>query len=622
MAHNATIPLLHLFGYPAQDLPRFSPCGTYHTFIAPHKTHPPTLWLAGTDTTAPRQLLKPQDDPLVEYTWAHTGKHILFRRDTTGSEHWHLHVLDLLSGSVTNITPHEYTRVRSYQLSAQAPEEVFMVMNSRSPHLFDAHRYNLRTGQHRILAHNDGSVLSWYADHQLNVRAKVVNYNGSSLLYTRITPHSSWQHRHTWYADDTFVSGPLSFSTDGRFLYFTDATDTDTIGLHMLDVYTGEKRQVLHDTDYDMHSGNILQDMNVKAHPNLTTLRTKDGHLSAYSYYRDRLTWRVMPNTTPSPLHQLLLDQKTAHWIEDDTLNHLIIGRCSDTKAPSFVRYHRATQTVTPLYHTRPQLQAYSLAPTRAIQFKSRDGFVVHGYLTMPLGTTHAPLVLKVHGGPWMRDVNGFQPDVQFLANRGYACLQINYRGSSGYGKTFINAGNKEWGGRMIDDLADGAQWACDQGITSPKQMAVMGRSYGGFAALCAGWRYEELFTCAIVEVPLTHLPRLYETMTPHLYPFKEIFYNRLGHPTFDASLLSRFSPALNTEKLNLPLLLAHGQQDPRVPDEQIQLFLDALKSSPLDVTLLSYKDEGHYTRREKNRIDFYQNVELFLDRHLPLMQS
>lgn len=620
MAQHAPIPLQHLFGYPTQDLPRFSPCGTYHTFVAPHQDKSTTLWLAGTNDTAARQLLPAQDDPLLEYSWAHTGKQILFRRDTTGSEHWHLYVLDLLSGGVTNVTPHKNTRVKTYSLSPQAPEKVFMVMNTRSPHLFDAHHYNLRTGEHRVLEYNDGTVLSWHADRQLHVRAKVVSQNGSSLLYTRVTPYSPWQHRHTWYMDDTFVSGPLSFSADGRFLYFTDATDTNTIGLHMLDVYTGAKTLILHDADYDMHSGKLMQDMNVKVHPDITALHTKDGHLAAYSYYRDRLTWRLLPDASPSPLHKILLDKHTDHWIEDNAGSQMIIGRCSDTQAPNYWRYHTHTNQFTALCPTRPHLDNYQLTPTRAVSLPSRDGFKLHGYLTMPAKTTHAPLILKIHGGPWTRDVGGFQPDVQFLASRGYACLQINYRGSSGYGKTFINAGNKEWGGRMVDDLADGAHWACKQGITSPKHMAIMGRSYGGLAALCAAWRYEELFKCAIVEVPLTHLPRIYETMPPHLYPCKEVFYDRLGHPTFDAQLLSQFSPALNTEKLSLPLLLSYGQRDPRVPDEQIQLLLSALRSSQADVKVLSYKDEGHYTRREKNRINFYHNVEIFLEQHLPLM--
>lgn len=616
------IPLTALFGYPERDLPQFSPNGAFFTFVAPDGDTPPTLWIAQDPHASATCLLPSNTHPLTQYAWAHTNEHIIFLRDHEGDENWQLHVLDITTGEATNIMPRATMRVQSFATSPANPDVITVIMNARDRSLYDVFTYNIRTKRLTIMARNDGTVKNWILDPEMKVRGKVVfDANGTFYLFARRSVRSKWFHAHTWEKDDTFTSGPLSFSPDGRYLYLTDAHETNTCALVALDTTTGEKVTLAHDADFDLYLGASLQDLIPPLSPHQTLLHAPNGKLIGFSYYRERLTWHFFPEVPESltPLHDILITDHYQSWIESETDHVIILGRCNDDEPVSYWKYDRASGNLSELCATAPTLTTRTLAQKQAVSFPSRDGLTIHGYLTLPPGKQSAPLVVKIHGGPWARDTASYQADVQFLADRGYGCLQVNYRGSSGYGKAFINAGNKEWGGRMVDDVVDGALWACEQGYTDKSSMALMGRSYGGYAALCAASRYPDLFTCLVAEVPPTHLPRVLETLPQHWHPFVSDFHQRLGHPTKDRKKLVSFSPALNADKLTLPLLISHGLHDVRVAHEQTERLLSALGSTPQTVTVLSFPNEGHQSRRFENIVTYHEEVEKFLSQFLPL---
>lgn len=614
------IPLTTLFNYPEKNHPRFSHDGAHYTFIAPDGAVPPTLWRADSPDAPAERLLPDHPMPLVEYSWAHTNNHIFFRQDTDGNENWELFVLDVATKKVSPVISRAQVRVQSYHLSPLDTQNAIVIMNSRDHSLYDAYKYHIPSGHLSIVARNDGTVKSWHVDNNLKIRAKVsYNGNGSYYLYVRATPRSRWYLAHTWLPDDTFTSGPLFFSQDNRYLYITDASQSDTSQLLRLDTQTGRFSLCAHDTQYDIDSSSTLSDLITQTTPPPSALRDADGNLAAVSYYRERLTWRFFPHITiPEKLKEILLNQTYDHWIESQTPDTLIIGRCSDTHSATFHAYSLATNTLSDLCQENHDLKRRVLAQTQSVSFTARDGKAIHCYLTMPPNTAQAPLIIIAHGGPWTRSIWHFNPEVHFLTSRGYGCLHVNFRGSTGYGKAFVNAGNKEWGGRMVDDLADSAQWAIEHGLTLPGQLAVMGRSFGGYAALTSAYRYPKLFSCILAAVPPTNLLHIFNDLPPYWRPFLSNFLTRIGDPRKDSARLRRFSPALNADKITAPLFLSYNNNDVRVARAHVDLLLHNMREHGHTPTTLFFDQEGHRLRRQENIIRYYEEIEQFLKHHLP----
>jgi dipeptidyl aminopeptidase/acylaminoacyl peptidase len=307
-------------------------------------------------------------------------------------------------------------------------------------------------------------------------------------------------------------------------------------------------------------------------------------------------------------IHSRTLDDST--WI---------IGFTEDDRPVSYHRYDRATGRSTFLFYNRPSLAKYALASMQPISFASRDGLTVHGYLTVPPGfeDQRLPMVLLVHGGPWHRDVWGYDPEAQWLANRGYACLQINFRGSTGYGKAFLNAGDKEWGGNMHNDLADAVQWAVDQGVADRDRIAIYGGSYGGYAALVGATFTPDLFKCAVDIVGPSNLITFIETIPPYWESYLEMLHRRVGHPERDKELLESRSPLNHVDRIRIPLLIAQGANDPRVKESESEQIVAAMKTNGIDHEYLLFPDEGHGFAKPENRLKFYAAAERFLAKHM-----
>ncbi len=306
---------------------------------------------------------------------------------------------------------------------------------------------------------------------------------------------------------------------------------------------------------------------------------------------------------------------RVCFWAEDNM--HIVY--LQDEGGASFYSYDRKNKSGEHLFDARPDLAGYDLARMEPVSFTSSDGLTIEGYLTLPPGTSNGPLpmVLNVHGGPWVRDGWGYDPEAQWFANRGYACLQVNYRGSTGYGKSFLNAGNKEWGGRMHDDLVDAVGWAEDEGFADPGRVAIFGGSYGGYAALAGATFTPDLFRCAVDIVGPSSLITLINSIPPYWKPLLSTFHERVGNPETEEDFLKSRSPLFSVDRVRIPMLIAQGANDPRVKQAESEQFVAAMKDKGIDHEYLLFEDEGHGFARPENRLEFYAAAERFLVKHL-----
>jgi dipeptidyl aminopeptidase/acylaminoacyl peptidase len=422
------------------------------------------------------------------------------------------------------------------------------------------------------------------------------------LLY-REKSDADWETWRHWDAEDE--GSVVDFSADNQTMYVIASHDANAERLLAVDVQTREETVIASDEQYDV--GGVL------IHPTTRVLQ-------AVSFYRDRLEWQVLDNSIAQDFEILQNFHRGelsvgSRDLEDRTW---LVSYRRDNGPVSYYRYDRSTQKLTFLFTNKPQLQELPLAPMNSISFPSRDGLTIHGYLTLPVGgETPLPAVLLVHGGPWARDTWGFDPVVQWLANRGYAVLQVNFRGSTGYGKDFLNAGNREWGAKMHDDLIDAVQWLIQEGIADGNKIAIMGGSYGGYATLAGLTFTPETFACGVDIVGPSNLITLMESIPPYWKPMMAMFSHRVGDLESEPEFLKARSPLFYADQIQKPLLIGQGANDPRVKQAESEQIVEAMKKAGKPVEYVVYTDEGHGFARPENRLHFYAIAEEFLSKYL-----
>jgi dipeptidyl aminopeptidase/acylaminoacyl peptidase len=422
----------------------------------------------------------------------------------------------------------------------------------------------------------------------------------------RDAEEDDWRELLRWGPEDSLNSGPVGFSENGARMFLKDSREANAARLVSLDLPTANVEILAEDPDYDVS--------NVLVHPDT-------GEVQAAAFTRARTEWVVLDEAVredfaaiaklhPGDLAVVSRDQADDNWL---------VAFTADDDPVSYYGYNRAEKRGTHLFDDRPELKEYTLAPMNPISFKARDGLEIHGYLTTPLavGQENLPMVLNVHGGPWVRDLWGYDPEAQWLANRGYACLQINYRGSTGYGKRFLNAGDKEWGAKMHDDLVDAVVWAVEEGIADPERVAIYGGSYGGYAALVGATFTPDLFRCAVDIVGPSNLITLIKSIPPYWKPLIAIFQERVGNPETEEEFLKSRSPLFRVDQIKVPMLIAQGANDPRVKQAESEQIVAAMEEKGIDYEYLLFPDEGHGFAKPKNRLKFYATAERFLAKHL-----
>jgi dipeptidyl aminopeptidase/acylaminoacyl peptidase len=600
------IPGTVIFGNPERADPQISPLGDRLAYLAP-VDGVLNVWVGTPGRDDFRPVTHDRDRGVRTYFWAFDGDNILYLQDVGGDENWRLHKVRLDTGRVEDLTPFDAAQVQVVERDRHRPHELILAINRDDPRFHDAYHLDLRTNELSLVAKNPGDVLGWLADAELRVRAAVASLpDGGSELRLRDGTDGDWRALLRWSAEDALSSSPLAFTLDGRALYMVDSRDANAARLAQLDLATGISEEIAADPHYDVSE--------VILHPD-----TRSVQMVAFT--RARREWVVLDSAIREDveaiaalgrgdlnLHSRSLDD--ARWI---------VELVADDGPVSYWSLDRATGNSEFLFHTRPDLAGYTLARMEPIAYTARDGLTIHGYLTVPPGAVpeRLPLVLAVHGGPWARDVWGYDPEAQWLANRGYACLQVNYRGSTGYGKDFLNAGDREWGGKMHDDLVDAVRWAIDLGVADPARIAIYGGSYGGYAALAGATFTPDVFRCAVDIVGPSNLITFIETIPPYWTSYLSMLHRRLGDPEKDRESLLGRSPLGHVDRIRIPLLIAQGANDPRVKQSESEQIVAILREKGIDHEYLLFPDEGHGFAKPENRLRFYAAAETFLAKHL-----
>ena len=607
------IPRQVLFGNPERISPRISPDGTQLAWIAP-ADGVLNVWVApagsgqdqGIDWPAARVVTDDSDRGIRMFAWAHDGRHLLYLQDTGGDENWRLHDVDLETMQRRDLTPFDNVQTQLIAAEKKFPTEILLGLNRDNPQLHDVYRLDLTTGELTKEVENPGFA-GWLADSQLAVRAGIAPQpDGSLVLMVRGSADGDWRALLAVAVEDVMTSQPIAFSEDGASLLAVSSVGADTGRLVRLDLATGAAEVLAEDPDSDVTG--------VRLHPD-----TREPQI--VTFLKDRREYQVLDPDVEADLAAIraLHPGDPSFADADDADATWLIGFTNDTGAVPYYSYDRATRSGQFLFEHQPELSRYELAPMEPFSFTSRDGLTIHGYATFPPGAGRKglPMVLNVHGGPWARDAWGFDPEAQWLANRGYLCVQVNFRGSTGYGKAFVNAGDREWGGRMHDDLVDAVTFATGQGWADPARVAIYGGSYGGYAALVGAAFTPELFCCAVDIVGPSNLKTLIETIPAYWAPMISQFHRAVGDPAKDADFLWSRSPLSRADNISIPLLIAQGANDPRVKQAESEQIVAALVKAGIDHEYMLFPDEGHGFAKPENRLRFYAAAEQFLAKHL-----
>jgi dipeptidyl aminopeptidase/acylaminoacyl peptidase len=601
------IPLKDFFDNPKISGAAISPDGKRLAFLSPENNRL-NIWICdiGSDLALAKAITHDTERGIHAYWWTRDSSYILFEQDQGGDENFHLYRADPSNPTAKTIdlTPTEGAQAQIIDLPRDRPNEALVAINSRDKRYFDAYEIDVVSGSSRLLEKNLGDVDAWFADRHGTIRACVAQVGTKTEIRVRETGSGPFRLLATY--SDEEGARIHGFGPDGSFLYISSARDSNTERLVALDLKTGKETIIDEDPDYDL-SEVIISD--------------QTNELLGVGYNRDRLAYKAFDAQFAQDLSALeKVHDGELHFRSSTRDEKLwIIAYDSPDDPGATYLYDRDTGQAQFLYRPRPWLPRDGLAEVKPIKFQSRDGLTIHGYLTLPRGVEakKLPTVLVVHGGPWARDDWGYDPETQFLANRGFAALQINYRGSTGYGKRFLHAGDREWGGKMLDDLVDGAEWAVAQGFADKDRLAIYGGSYGGYATLAALAFRPKIFACGIDYVGISNLLTFMKTIPPYWETFRDIMYKRVGNPETDHQFLVSRSPLFAVDKIEVPLLVAQGYNDPRVNHAEAEQIVDALKAKGSPVEYLVKMDEGHGFQNPENRIEFYEKMEAFLKSHL-----
>jgi dipeptidyl aminopeptidase/acylaminoacyl peptidase len=602
---NRLIPRNVLFGNPDKASPKLSPDGSQLSYIAPVEGVLNVL-VGAPDGSDMKAVTSDTDRGVRSYFWGQDSESILYVQDKGGDENWRLYRVRLDSQEIQELTPYDNVQVQIIEYTKDHPDKMVIGLNKDDERLHDAYLLHLESGKLELLEKNPGTVLGWMCDADLNLLGAMANRpDGSFDFKVRNSPSDEWRTLVTWDADNNLTSGPMVFTRDGCVL-MRDSRDVNASRLVKYDLATNESEVLSSDPEYDVS--------NVMIHPD--TLEVE-----MVGYERARLEWEVVDEEVGADISRVAKLNSGDFVVYDRTDDDRtwLAGFTEDTGPAAYYRYDRDKQEGELLFHNRDDLKDYDLCEMAAISFETRDGLTVHGYLTTPHGKSgeKKPLILNVHGGPWARDSWGYDPEAQWLANRGYACLQVNYRGSTGYGKDFLNAADREWGGKMHDDLVDAVEWAVKTKIADPERLAIYGGSYGGYAALAGATFTPDLFCCAVDIVGPSNLISFIETIPAYWSNYLEVLHKRVGNPEVDEEFLKSRSPLFHVDNIKIPMLIAQGANDPRVKQAESEQIVAAMSKNGIEHQYMLFPDEGHGFAKPENRLKFYAAAERFLAQHL-----
>ncbi len=600
------IPRAHLFGNPSRVSAEISPDGRQVSFLAPLEGVL-NVWVGpAEDLEAARPVTRDRLRGIRFHAWLADARHVLWIQDEGGDENWRIYAVDTETGEQRDLTALEGVQARFIQGSWERRREVLIGLNDRDPQYHDVYLLDVPSGTRTLVEQNDRFAY-YVADHDLTLRlAAEQTAEGGYALFRRVG--ETWEPLLEVDREDALTTGPL-FVDRGDVAWFKDSRGRDTAALVGIHLETGEAEVLGESAKADVES--------VLVHPT-------ERRVQAWSVNHERVSWTVRdPEVAESFAHLSTVERGdfavVSRTRDDGTW---IVAYTRDDGPATWVRYHRASRQADRLFTSRPELEGAPLVRMHPRVLRSRDGLDLVSYLTLPQEageTGHPehplPMVLVVHGGPWARDTFGFQPIHQWLANRGYAVLSVNFRGSTGFGKDFLNAADHEWGRKMHEDLLDAVEWAIDEGIARRDAVSILGGSYGGYATLVGLAFTPEVFACGVDIVGPSNLETLLATIPPYWKPLFETFARRVGDPRTEEgrALLQERSPLHRVDAIARPLLIGQGANDPRVKQAESDQIVQAMQAKGIDVTYVRFPDEGHGFARPENNLAFYAVTEAFL---------
>jgi len=609
------IPREVLFGNPDRTQARLSPDGNRISYLAP-LDGVLNVWVGPADDPGEANpVTRDTGRGIRIHFWAYTNRHIIYLQDRDGDENWHVYRVDLEADEVKDLTPLEGVQARVEGVSHLFPDEILVGLNDRNPQLHDIYRVNVETGERELVLENPGFAGIMTDDNYVPRLGLAYTPEAEVAILRLGGDGDEPEHFATIGSEDAMTTSPMGFDKSGETLYMIDSRGRNTAALTTIDMGTMEQQLVAEDKRVDI--GGLM------VHPTEKTLE-------AYATNYERQVWHALDEAVAEDLEILRQTTDGDFQVVSRTLDDAtwFVAYDVDNGPLCYYRYDREAKKAEFLFNDRDDLEEAPLVRMHPVVIKSRDGLDLVSYLSLPAGADAnddgrpdepLPMVLWVHGGPWGRDEWGLDSTHQWLTNRGYAVLSVNFRGSTGFGKAFVNAGNQEWARKMHDDLLDAVDWAGEEGVADRARVAIGGGSYGGYATLVGVTMTPDVFACGVDLVGPSNLITLLENVPEYWIPILPLLTSRIGEPTTEdgQALLTERSPLTYVDQIAKPLLIGQGANDPRVTQQESDQIVKAMQERDIPVTYVLYSDEGHGFARPENSMSFWAVTEAFLAEHL-----
>ena len=599
-----SIALEDFFRNPEKTAFKLSPNGEYFSYLAPWEKRL-NIFVQKVGTNSAVRITSETARDISGYLWKGNNR-ILFLKDTGGDENFQLYGVNIDGTEQKGLTVFEKVRTEFIDDLEDVEGEVIVGLNKRNPQVFDPFRLNVNTGEMTQLADNPGNIVSWMTDHDGKLRLAFTNDGVNQTMLYRDTEKDQFRAVLTTNFKESV--SPYLFTFDNKMLYAGSNLGRDKSALVLFDPATGKEKEIVFETkEADIEGVNYSK---------------KDKKLLSVSWTTD-LEKEHFFDTDAEVMKKKLQEKLPGYQVNIGSANKaedkFMIRTYSDKSRGAYYLFDKKSAELTKLADLSPWLNENNLCIMKPISYQSRDGLTIQGYLTLPKGyeAKNLPVVINPHGGPWARDYWGFNSEVQFLANNGYAVLQMNFRGSTGFGRAFWESSFKQWGRTMQNDISDGVKWLVDQGIADPKRVAIYGGSYGGYATLAGLTLTPDLYAAGVDYVGVSNMFTFMKTIPPYWKPMLDMFYEMVGNPKADSLMLAEVSPVFQIDKIKAPLFVAQGANDPRVNKDESDQIVKALKERNIAVEYMVKDNEGHGFHNEENRFDFYRSMLAFLDKHL-----
>ena len=602
------IPLENFFKNPEKSSYQISPDGSFYSFMAPYKNRM-NIFIQKIGDSSATQLTFEEARDIAGYFWPN-NEQIVFLKDEAGDENFHLFGVNIDGSNPIGFTDFEGVRAQIIDDLPDQKDFVVIGLNKRNKQVFDPYRLNLKTGEISMLAENPGNIQGWMFDHdgKLRIATAIVDGVNQSILY-----RESEEDEFKTIITTNFKEGfnPQFFTFDNKNIIGSSNLGRDKYAIVEFDPISAKEVKVLYaNDDYDVNGVGYS--------------RKRKVITAAYfeSWKSERHYFDSTSKATFEKIQKRLAGYEIGITGVNKDENILILRTYSDKSLGAYYIYNSEDDKMKKIVDVSPWIDENEMSNQLPIAYQSRDGLKINGYLTLPKGynmenAKNLPVVINPHGGPWARDSWGFNPEIQFLANRGYAVLQMNFRGSTGYGRKFFEASFKKWGREMQDDITDGTQWLIDKGIADSTRIAIYGGSYGGYATLMGLVKEPKMYAAGVDYVGVSNMFTFMKTIPPYWEPMLEMMYEMVGDVEKDSAMLREVSPVFHVDKIKAPLFIAQGANDPRVNVDESDQMVKAMKEKGIDVEYLVKKDEGHGFRNEENRFEFYRAMEKFLNLQL-----